>query len=215
MAALVYARKATTPVVAEHTLRSDFKIYENQPTRLSERVLAQTQPGRFTMVLAGLCVLLYLFAKFLVWQRYGALYFGWFDVALAVLATLAALFFLLQARHRSVPSRGTPHPASLFLREDRRVIALSLDQGEHRAKSTFAGPVPAGYGVTVGRMVYVDYVVDGQRYQGQGSLFPGDTPAMIRVDQTPSFAVVCDGDRPTRAVLVTEYDYEAAPGEAS
>ena len=64
-------------------------------------------------------------------------------------------------------------------------------------------------------MVYVDYVVDGQRYQGQGSLFPGDTPAMIRVDQTPSFAVVCDGDRPTRAVLVTEYDYDAAPGEAS
>ena len=60
----------------------------------------------------------------------------------------------------------------------------------------------------------VDYT-DGTRYQGQGSLFPGDTPAMVRIDTVPTFAVVCDRRKPTLAVLVTEYDYEAVLGKAS
>ena len=38
---------------------------------------------------------------------------------------------------------------------------------------------------------------------------------MVRIDTVPTFAVVCDRRKPTRAVLVTEYDYEAALGEAS
>lgn len=94
------------------------------------------------------------------------------------------------------------------------MVELTLDKGEYRAKTAVAGPVPARYGVTVGRQVFVDYTVDEQRYRGQGSLFPGDTLAMVRIDHVPTFAVVWDTQKPTRAVLVTEYDYEAALGEA-
>ena len=215
MAALVYAKKAKQPVTAEQFLRTTFKIYEGQPPRLDQRVHAQTNPGAFTLVLAAVAVVLYLALKFLQWTKYDVLYFGWFDATLAALAALAALFFIVHALHRSVPARGTMHPVTLFFREDKQMVQLTLNQGAHRAKTALAGPVPAGYGVTVGRLVFVDYTVDATRYLGQGSLFPGDTPAMVRIDNVPTFAVVCDRRKPTRAVLVTEYDYEAALGEAS
>ncbi len=215
MAALVYGKKAKHPLTAERFLRSDFKIYEGRPPRLDQRVQAQTKTGAFTVGLAALAVVLWLAVKVLQWRRFDGLYFGWFDAAVGVLAALAALFFIIQALHRSVLTRGAIRPVNLFFREDKRMVELTFDTGEHRAKTALAGPVPAGYGVTVGRSVFVDCTVDGTRYRGQGSLFPGDTPALVRIDNVPTFAVVCDMRKPTRAVLVTEYDYEAALGEAS
>ncbi len=93
--------------------------YDGQPPRLKRRVQAQTKTGAFTVVLAALAGVLYLVVKFVQWRKYSGLYFGWFDATLAVLAALAALFFIVQALHRSVLVRGTMRPVNLFFREDK------------------------------------------------------------------------------------------------
>ena len=215
VAALVYAKKIKQPETAKEVVQTEFKVFDDPPPRLESRVTAQTTLGWFTILLGALVIALYATLKALEWSRFGGLHFGWFDYALGVLAGLAVLFFFFQTRHRTVPVRGTLFPATVFFRENKQMVELTLDEGDRRDKTTFAGPVPAGYGVTVSRQVFVEYAVDGTRYLGQGSLFPGDTPAMVRLEGDLTFTVVCDSARPTRAVLVTEYDYEAALGEAS
>jgi hypothetical protein len=56
----------------------------------------------------------------------------------------------------------------------------------------------------------VAYEVRGKTYVGQGPLASGELPACV----DGGFKVICDERRPKRAALLTNYDFEAAPGEA-
>lgn len=214
MASLVYARRAKASLERSGSVHTDFKKFNEEPLRLLARVTALTRVGPVFLVLLALVALLWGAVKILQWNRFGGFFLTRFDAGLGIIVLLASTISFYHVGHRRILKRGALHSARVLTREKGTVQELTADAGEARPRTALAGDIPTGLGISRFRMLSVEYEIDGVRYVGAGQLLPGDLPALVPVDGKIGFAVLCDPRRPRRAVLVTEYDYQAVPGEA-
>ena len=214
MAMLIHARRIRHRLQIEGDISADFKSFSVDPPRLALRV-RQQRHGGLTLVLLALVMSGWGAVKFLQWQKWGGFSIGWVDAIAAAAIAIAALMLWAGARHRHIAGRGRLHPARVFIREQKRMIELRESAGDTRPRAALAGSVPTGPGVQISRQLFVEYEIDGETCVGSGSLVPGDLPALVRREAGVSFAVMVDETRPKAAALITEYDFEFAPGESS
>ncbi len=175
---------------------------------LARRVHELTRFRRITLVLVAVALAAWSVLKLILYQRYGGFYLGWLE-ALGATAVILVVGTELWNRLNRRCLRGELVPAQVFLSEGKTALELTLDGGEYRTPNSLAGTAVYTGGISMMRQVVVVYDVEGKSFVRSGPLNAGELPA--RVDG--GFKVICHPRWPKRAVLLTNYDFDPAPGE--
>lgn len=199
---------AKTPgdAIVVHT---DLEARASPAPRLNRRVTELTRCRPTTFILAGLAIFAWVVLKLVVYQKYGAFHFGWFGIVMGLVIILVVGAEIWDRNNRRC-LQGELVPTRVFITEGKSMLELTLGEGEHRAPNSLAGTMPSTTGISILRRVVVVYDIGGKTYVRHGPLASGELPACV----DGGFKVICHQRWPGRAALLTNYDFEAAPGEA-
>lgn len=131
MAVVIRSRPFSWTPQGAFVVHTDLRAYTSPAPRLETRVRELTRFTHTTFLLVGLLVIVWVVLKVITHQRFGAFYFGWFEIVAGVVTVLVVGAEFSARNHRRCLG-GELVPARVFITEGKSILDLTIRDGEHR-----------------------------------------------------------------------------------